>query len=111
MKYTVYILYSQSKDKYYIGYSKDPEERLSEHNAGATPSTSPGSPWILVYKEEFADKSTAIKREKSIKKMKSRNILKDLFPKISWLERPDQRSGRSGDHSPVSLQRVQVFLS
>jgi putative endonuclease len=79
MNYTVYILYSQSKDKYYIGYSQNPEERLLEHNSGATPSTRPGIPWILVYKEEFADKTAAIKRENAIKKMKSRKYIERLI--------------------------------
>lgn len=83
MKYTVYILYSQSKDKYYIGFSHNPAERLTEHNAGATPSTRPGIPWIMVYKEEFSDKTTAIKRENSIKKMKSRKYIERLISEYS----------------------------
>ena len=105
MKYSVYILYSQSKDKYYIGYTQDPEERLTEHNSGATPSTRPGIPWKMVYKEECEDKTTAIKRENKIKKMKSRKYIENLLGIFSWLERPDRRSGRSGDHSSLSLHR------
>ncbi len=83
MNYTVYILYSQIKDKYYIGYSQNPAERLLEHNAGATPSTRPGIPWIMVYKEEYADKTAAIKRENIIKKMKSRKYIERLISDIS----------------------------
>jgi len=83
MNYTVYIFYSQSKDKYYIGYSHDPTERLIEHNAGATPSIRPGVPWIIIYKEEFADKTAAIKREIAIKKMKSRKYIERLIYKYS----------------------------
>jgi putative endonuclease len=83
MKHTVYILYSKGKDKYYIGYSQNPEERLLEHNYGATPSTRPGRPWIMVYKEECDDKSAAIKRENKIKKMKSRKYIKKLISENS----------------------------
>ena len=79
MKYSVYILYSQSKDRYYTGYSQNPEERLLEHNAGATPSTRPGIPWIMVYKEECMDKTAVIRRENSIKKMKSRKYIEKLI--------------------------------
>ena len=79
MKYFVYILYSKSKDKYYTGYSKDADDRVLEHNAGSTPSTRPGIPWILVYKEELEDKSTAIKRELAIKKMKSKKYIQKLI--------------------------------
>jgi putative endonuclease len=79
MKYFIYILYSQSRDRYYIGYSQNPEERLSEHNAGATTSTRSGVPWLLVYKEECIDKTSAIKRENAIKKMKSRKYIERLI--------------------------------
>jgi putative endonuclease len=79
MKYTVYIIYSQSKDRYYIGYTHNLEERLSKHNSGATPSTRPGIPWILVYREEYGDKTSAIIREIQIKKMKSRKYIEKLI--------------------------------
>jgi putative endonuclease len=45
MRYYVYILYSQSSDRYYTGYSSDPEESLIEHKLGATTSTKTGRPW------------------------------------------------------------------
>ena len=83
MNYTVYILYSQSRDKYYIGYTQNPTERLTEHNAGATASTRSGIPWIIVYKEEFVVKTAAIKRENAIKKMKSRKYIERLVIEYS----------------------------
>jgi putative endonuclease len=83
MNYTVYILYSQSKDKFYVGYTQNPSERLLEHNAGATPSTRPGIPWVMVYKEECVNKTAAIKRENAIKKMKSRKYIQNLISKKS----------------------------
>ena len=79
MKYFVYILYSQSKDRYYTGYSVNPEERLIEHNMGATTSTRSGRPWLLVYTEEYDDKHAAIIREREIKGMKSRKYIKTLI--------------------------------
>ncbi|TRX72699.1 GIY-YIG nuclease family protein, partial [Carboxylicivirga sp. M1479] len=33
MEFFIYILYSPSSNKYYIGYSKDPNKRLKEHNS------------------------------------------------------------------------------
>ena len=63
-----------SKDKYYIGYSHNPEKESVEHNLGATPSTRPGRPWIIVYKEECADKTAAIKRESRDKKNEKQEI-------------------------------------
>ncbi len=81
MNYYVYVIYSQSSGRYYTGYSHDPEERLAEHNLGATTSTRSGRPWMLVYKEEFSDKPSAIKRENQIKKMKSRKYIETLICK------------------------------
>ena len=83
MKYSVYILYSFSKDRYYIGYSQDPKERILEHNLGATTSTRPGIPWAIVYEEECEDKTAAIKRENKIKKMKSRKYIENLIKRNS----------------------------
>jgi putative endonuclease len=79
MDFYVYIIHSSSRDKYYIGYSSNPEIRLIEHNLGATPSTRTGKPWILVYKEKFTDKKSAIIREHQIKKMKSRKYIQSLI--------------------------------
>jgi len=81
VKYYVYIIYSQLKNRYYTGYSSDPEERLVEHNLGATPSTRPGRPWTLVFTEEFESKTAAILREKEIKRMKSRKYIESLLGK------------------------------
>lgn len=83
MKFYVYIIYSQSRDKYYIGYSHDLAERLAEHNSGATTSTRSGRPWKLVYQEEYSSKHDAILREAGIKKMKSRKYIESLIKKQS----------------------------
>lgn len=79
VEYYVYIIYSHLKNRYYTGYSSDPAERLIEHNLGATPSTRPGRPWVLVYTEAFDDKTAAIRREYEIKKMKSRRYIEGLI--------------------------------
>lgn len=63
MEYFRYILYSETKDSFYIGSTSDIEKRLERHNNGATPSTKPGSPWKIVYAETFSSKTEAIKRE------------------------------------------------
>jgi putative endonuclease len=79
--YYVYIIYSESADRYYIGYCSELASRLEKHNAGATLSTKPYRPWKLVYSEPFENKSDAIKREKALKKMKNRKYLETLIDK------------------------------
>jgi putative endonuclease len=78
VKYYVYIIFSQSVDRFYTGYTVDPTARLVEHNLGATPSTRPGRPWTLVYAEECENKTAAIIREKEIKRKKSRKYIERL---------------------------------
>jgi len=79
VEHYIYIIYSSAVDRYYIGHSSNPEARLIEHNLGATISTRRGKPWKLVYKEKLADKTSAIKRENYIKRMKSRKYIETLI--------------------------------
>ena len=77
----VYILQSQTSGRFYIGYSEFPERRLTEHNSGKVKSTRPFRPWIKVHTESFASEAEAIRREKSIKAMKSRIYIQNLIDK------------------------------
>ena len=78
--YVVYILFSDITNKYYVGSTKDIQNRLSHHNCGATPSTKAGAPnWKVVYIEHMKDKSDALKRELDIKNKKSRKYIEYLI--------------------------------
>jgi len=77
--YYVYILWSESRSRYYIGSTPDLERRLLDHNAGNTPSTKGGIPWIRVHQETFTSKSEALKREKQIKAWKSAESIFELI--------------------------------
>jgi len=81
MTYFIYLLYSETRDRYYIGSSSDPKERLIRHNAGATPSTKSGKPWKIVYTENYSSKTEALKRETYLKRMKSRVYIENLIRK------------------------------
>ncbi|MFZ5554628.1 MAG: GIY-YIG nuclease family protein [Bacteroidota bacterium] len=77
-KYTVYILYSKSAQKFYVGHTNDINERLIRHNTGQNISTKNGAPWILVYHEKYSDRSMASKRELKIKKRGAKRFLEDI---------------------------------
>jgi len=79
MPHLVYILFSQSRDRYYIGSCADIEQRLIRHNAGATLSTKSGRPWKVVYTEIHPTKTEALKRENYLKRLKSRVYLETLI--------------------------------
>ena len=76
-----YIIYSESIDKFYVGYTHNLTLRLERHNNGWGKYSSRGVPWNLVYSEEFSSKSEAIKRENEIKKKKSRKYIESLITK------------------------------
>jgi len=79
MAIMVYILYSPSKDRYYIGQTQDLANRLNEHNSGESKSTRAGIPWKVVYTKEFQTRSEAMIYENRLKSLKSRKILEELI--------------------------------
>ena len=64
----VYFLQSELDGTIYIGFTSDLELRLKQHNKGHSQYTSSKMPWRLIHSEMFPDKSSAIKREKQLKK-------------------------------------------
>ena len=77
----VYVLYSDLLDKYYLGSTADVERRTAQHNSLPKGFTKAGRPWRLVYVEDFGSKSEALKREKYLKRMKSRRFIEELIQK------------------------------
>jgi putative endonuclease len=71
-----YIYYIQSKNNFYIGYTKDLRKRLDLHNKGKVSSTKPYIPWKLVFYEAFPDMRDAKRREEYLKTTKGRKALK-----------------------------------
>jgi putative endonuclease len=69
--YTLYIL-KCSDNTYYTGIAIDVEKRLTEHNSSdkGAKYTRSRRPLILMYQESCSDKSSALKREIAIKRMK-----------------------------------------
>ena len=76
----VYILYSKSNNKYYIGETEDVSLRLIWHNTKHFQSsyTSNVSDWELYFTIECTDRSQARKIEKHIKSMKSKVYIENL---------------------------------
>jgi putative endonuclease len=91
--YSVYIIYSEKIDKFYIGYSANLNDRILKHNRSNKGFSSTGQPWALIYSETFEDKKSAMTREKQLKKWKNRNRIIDLIN--SGSEHPDYQSGGS----------------
>jgi len=79
MQYFTYIIKSKFKDRYYIGETDNIQRRIILHNEGNSISTKAYIPWELVYFEVFKTKAEALKREKQLKKMKSKKYIEWLI--------------------------------
>ena len=65
----VYILYSESLDVYYKGFTSNIEGRLELHLLGKSEYTSRAKDWKLVYALNFETKRLALIEEKRLKKL------------------------------------------
>jgi len=74
----VYVLLSQKDFKRYIGFTKNLERRVFEHNQGLVKSTRNRRPLKLIYFEEYSDKQKAMQREKFFKSGKGREFLNNI---------------------------------
>ncbi|SOD20434.1 GIY-YIG nuclease family protein [Pedobacter xixiisoli] len=81
--FTTYILYSASRNKYYIGSTSDLVKRLAKHNTNHKGFTGKTGDRKIVYAETFELKEQASKREKQIKSWKSRTAIEKLISSAS----------------------------
>jgi len=63
----VYVLRSQKDEKFYVGYTKNVQKRLEEHNSGHVQSTKDRRPLKLIYWEGCINQQDATRREKYLK--------------------------------------------
>ena len=76
----IYILYSESFDKYYVGHTDDYLRRLNEHNHSERDTyTSKYRPWEMAAVFECGNsRGEAQKNERFIKKQKSQKLLEKM---------------------------------
>ena len=76
----LYIIFSESADKYYVGSSSNPEGRLSAHNHPQNKGfTKRYQPWKLVFTQEYNSKIEAETAERRIKSFKSRKMIERII--------------------------------
>jgi putative endonuclease len=74
----VYILQSETTNRYYIGQTIDVEERLAYHNANYSKSLKNRGPWRLMYQEQYLTRTAAVRRERELKAWKDRAMIERL---------------------------------
>ena len=74
MKYFVYLLVSQKKNRIfsYVGMTKDLKKRITLHNSSKGAKYTRGKKWLIAYKKTYNSKSKALKEEYSLKKDKKK---------------------------------------
>jgi putative endonuclease len=78
--FTVYVLYSKSSDKIYIGFTSNLEQRFLSHNElGKKGWTIKFRPWEIIHTEEFEEKADAMRREKALKSGQGREFIWSLI--------------------------------
>jgi putative endonuclease len=84
----LYILYSKSLDKYYVGETSDITQRLNQHFSRFYKGsyTSQTDDWKKKLVIEFSTINQARKAEIFIKKMKSRKFIEQLIEDSIWLK-------------------------
>ena len=75
----LYLLYSDSLDKLYVGHTELlPEERLRKHLTNHDGFTARAKDWKIVFQKEYETKTLAYAEERRLKKMKSKKALKKM---------------------------------
>ena len=77
--YYVYALRSVEHNRIYVGFTKNLEIRIKEHNSGKTKSTKFFRPWVLLYSEKSNSRLAARGREKQLKSGFGKEFLKALI--------------------------------
>lgn len=80
MKYFVYAIKSEVDGRIYVGFTKDVQNRLKEHNLGKTKSTKGYRPWKLFFTLECESRIEARQNEKYFKSGIGKEKLKQMVP-------------------------------
>jgi putative endonuclease len=86
----VYVLRSTVFKRSYVGYTKDVDVRLLQHNAGQVAATRTGRPWQLLAFEKFETSLEARRRESYLKTTSGRRHLAKLFESYEAGQRPTE---------------------
>jgi putative endonuclease len=79
LQYCVYVLYSLKDNSFYIGFTENLKQRLTDHFRGNSKSTAPRRPFELIFCEYFLSKKDALRRENYFKTTKGKRTLRLLL--------------------------------
>ena len=87
----VYIIKSIKNGRYYVGQTNNIKRRIIDHNRGKDHSSKIGMPWVLQISKLVTTRKDAMRLEKSLKKLKSRERIEQFIH--SGVEQSGSSSG------------------
>ena len=81
--YSVYAVYNEKHNKFYIGQTDNLKERIRLHNDKTFSKSYTASfdgEWKLIYSEQVENRGIALKREKQLKSYRGREFIKKYIP-------------------------------
>ena len=88
MKYYTYVLFSPSRYQYYIGQSHEhPEFVVYRHNLRERIYTKKGTPWQLVFSQQFENSCDSYLLMQTLQNIKSRKYLKYFIDNLKNVEK------------------------
>ena len=81
MPFFVYVLRNPD-GRLYVGFTEDLDERVERHQEDEAGWTRGRGPWDLVHHEVFADRSEALRRERSLKRGRTNQALRRRLAEI-----------------------------
>jgi len=76
--FIVYAIKSSIRNYIYVGLTNDVMRRIIEHNNGENRSTKAYRPFVLIYEEQYNNRSEAREREKYLKSGVGKEFLRAL---------------------------------
>ncbi|MGA9325330.1 MAG: GIY-YIG nuclease family protein [Salegentibacter sp.] len=88
-----YIIFSKIRNKYYVGETHNPEERLIRHNDHAYQNafTNMASDWQIVLLKKVNHREDAVFLEAFIKRRKSRKFVEKIIAHPEILDRIQEK--------------------
>ena len=74
-----YIIESETTMKWYYGFTKDPEQRIGNHNRGWNKSTRGRGPWKLIFLRPFEKAEEARELELYLKRIRNKGYIINIF--------------------------------
>ena len=75
----VYILQSNTTNRFYIGSTNNLIRRFHQHQSGQVKSTRNRGPWFMPYYKLFSTRSEAVQSEFKLKRMKSSKMIHKII--------------------------------